>query len=236
MFNPVVTSANLGGSREAAAPKKSVGSVIAQLAVAAPPIFFVVMLALGAITPGYNALRQMGSELSLAPLGWVMIANFIGLGLTEIAFGVSLFRLIGPAWSGRLGATMVTLIGLAFLDAGVFVTDPPGAAVTTHGVLHVLAAVTLFFITIPIGAAAIAWRCRSDRRYAIYSALTAVASPLLLVATFLSGDLEGLTERVLIGLALVWLSILALRASGGVDGKFAVARVAEGDQGDNAES
>jgi hypothetical membrane protein len=207
--------ANRGGSLKPAARTGTLGPVIAKLAVVAPPVFFLVMLALGAVTPGYNALAQMGSELSLAPLGWVMIANFIALGLTEFAFGVSLFRAIGPSWSGRLGAAMVTLVGIAFLDAGVFVTDPPGTAVTTHGVLHVLAAVTLFFISIPIGAAAIAWRFRSDRRYAIYSALSAVASPVLLVATFLSGDLTGLTERVLIAMALAWLSVLALRLAPG---------------------
>jgi hypothetical membrane protein len=190
---------------------RPINPVVAKLAIAAPPIFFAVMLVLGAVTPGYSALRQMGSALSLAPLGWVMIANFIALGLVEIAFGLSLFRTLGPAWSGRVGAAMVTLVGLAFLDAGVFVTDPPGGPVTTHGVLHVLAAVVIFFIATPIGAAAISGRFRSDWRYALYSALTAVASPVLLVVTFLSGDLMGLVERVVIAVVLAWLAVLALR-------------------------
>ena len=192
---------------------RTLSPTMAKLAIAAPPIFFTVMTVLGFVTPGYNTLARMGSELSLAPLGWVMIANFIALGLTEVAFGVSLFRVIGASWSGRLGAAMVTLVGIAFVDAGVFITDPAGGPVTTHGVLHVLAAVTIFFIATPIGAAAIAWRFRSIPRYAIYSALTAIASPLLLVATFLSGDLMGLVERVVIAVALAWLTALALRVA-----------------------
>lgn len=233
MFNPERSNRTVGlgtslandsGSRKPAAQTRELGPVVTTIAAVAPPVFFVVMLLLGAVTPGYNTLGQMGSELSLAPLGWVMISNFIILGVTEIVFGVSLFRVIGSRWSGRLGAAMVTLVGIAFVDAGVFVTDHPGASVTTHGVLHVLAAVTIFFIAVPIGGAAIAWRFRSDRRYAIYSALTAIASPLLLVATFLSGDLLGLTERIVIAVALAWLSILALRAAGGVDAASPISR------------
>jgi hypothetical membrane protein len=189
--------------------------ILTRTTVAAPAVFFAIMLVLGAVTPGYDAMSRMGSELSLGPLGWVMIANFIGLGLTEVAFGVTLFRAVGPAFAGRLGAAMVTLVGIAFLDAGVFVTDPMGAQATTHGVLHVLAAVVIFFLAVPIGGLAMAWRCRRQHGYAAYSALTAIATPLLLVATFLSGDVEGLMERVVIGVALVWLTVLAWRTRRG---------------------
>ena len=188
---------------------------LAAAATVAPPAFFAIMLLLGAVTPGYDAISRMGSELSLAPLGWIMIANFLGLGLTELAFGLALFRAVGPAFSGRLGAATVTLVGAAFLDAGVFVTDPAGAPITTHGVLHVLAAVVLFFIAFPIGGLAMAWRYRRQGRYAAYSALSAVATPLLLVATFLSGGVEGLMERVVIGVGLAWLTVLARRARQG---------------------
>lgn len=184
---------------------------LARAAVAAPAVFFTIMLVLSAVTPGYDAISRMGSELSLGRLGWVMIANFIGLGLTEVAFSVALFRSVGPAFSGRLGAAMVALVGIAFLDAGVFATDPSGAQVTTHGILHVLAAVVLFFFAFPIGGLAMAWRCRRQRGFAVYSALTAVTTPLLLVATFTSGDVLGLMERVLIGVDLTWLTVLARR-------------------------
>ena len=194
---------------------KPPAGALARIAVVAPAVFFTIMLVLGAVTPGYDAIRRMGSELSLGRLGWIMIANFIGLGLTEVAWSVELFRAVGPGFSGRLGAAMVALVGAAFLDAGVFVTDPMGAKVTTHGVLHVLAAVVLFFLAFPIGGLALAWRCRRQRGFAAYSALTAIATPLLLVATFTSGDVQGLMERVLIGVDLAWLTVLAWRTHRG---------------------
>jgi hypothetical membrane protein len=177
----------------------------------APAAFLLVMLALGAVTPGYNALSQFGSNLSLGPLGWVMILNFVVLGLVETVCGAALFRAVGPARSGRLGAAMVTLIGLAFTAAGVFVTDPQGARHTVHGVIHVLMAVVLFFFAFPIGGVAMAVRWRAHRALAVYSAATAVASPALLVATFLSGDLLGLVERILIAVTLAWLTVVAAR-------------------------
>lgn len=188
---------------------------LARTAIGAPGAFFAIMLVLGAVSPGYDAISRMGSELSLGPLGGIMIANFLGLGLVEVAFGAMLWRSVGPAFSGRLGAAMVMLVGVAFVDAGVFLTDRAGAPVTTHGVLHVLAAVAIFFIAVPIGGLALAWRCRRWRGFAAYSALTAVATPLLLVATFTSGGIEGLMERVVIGVALAWLTTLAWRARRG---------------------
>ena len=184
---------------------------LAHIPMAAPSVFFAIMLGLGAVTPGYDAISRMGSELSLGAFGWIMIANFLCFGMVELAFAVAMWRAIGPAFSGRLAAAMVLLAGIAFLDAGVFITDPAGAPVTAHGVLHVLAAVTLFFFAFPIGGLAMAWRFRRQRVFAVYSALTAIATPLLLIATFTSGNEMGLMERVLIGVDLAWLTVLAYR-------------------------
>ncbi|GEM_PF-2543329 len=180
-------------------------------AIVVPPVFFAVILVLGAVTPGYDAISRFASDLSLGPLGGIMIANFIVLGLVEAAFGLVFWSVVGARRSGRLGAAVIFIIGLAFLDAGVFVTDPYGKLATVHGAFHFAAAVTLFFITVPIGGFALAWRYRAERAFAIYSALTGLATPCLFIATFLSGDKLGLMERIVIGVILAWLTILALR-------------------------
>ena len=41
-------------------------------------------MVLGFITPGYDWVARYGSELSLGLLGWIMIANFIVLGLWNL--------------------------------------------------------------------------------------------------------------------------------------------------------
>lgn len=176
----------------------------------APPLFFVVMIVLGEITPGYDPLSRFGSELSLGRYGWVMVTNFLLLGISMVALAAGLWREAHRRRRGSTGAFLVGLAGLAFLDAGVFVTDLQGAPVTLHGGLHVLAALVLFLIAIPGACIAFARGHRQHRRFAIWSWVTAAASPSLFVVTFLSGPLLGLSERVLIGVDLAWLTIVAM--------------------------
>lgn len=45
-------------------------------------------------------MARHGSELSLGLLGWIMIANFVALGLVELAFAVALGRVIADRVSG----------------------------------------------------------------------------------------------------------------------------------------
>jgi hypothetical membrane protein len=203
------TSADSGW--RASAPRRWT-SWVTLTAMAAPAGFFAVMMALGLVTPGYSWLARYGSELSLGPLGWIMIADFIALGVVELALAAALGRAIGDRVSGWIATAAVGLIGAAFVTAGVCVTDPArlvAGAHTWHGVVHALMAVVIFFIATPIAGLATARRLRHQRRFARYSALTAAATPALLVATFFSGSLLGLTERIVIAIVLAWLTSLA---------------------------
>lgn len=189
-------------------------SRVALAAAAAPVCFFAVMMILGLVTPGYDWLARLASELSLGPLGWIMIANFIALGVVELALAAALGRTIGDRASGRVATAAAGLIGAAFVVAGVCVTDPArlvSGAHTWHGVVHALMAVVIFFIATPVAGLAAARRLRHRRGFARYSALTAVGTPALLVATFLSRSLPGLTERIVIAVILAWLTSLALQ-------------------------
>lgn len=179
-----------------------------------PAGFFAVMTLLGLITPGYDSLARYGSELSLGPLGWVMIVNFIALGMVELAMAVALGRTITGRFSGWVATGAIALTGAAFVVAGVCVTDPAqlvSGAHTTHGIVHAFMAVVIFFLATPIAGLAMACRFRHQRGFAGYCLLTAVGTPALLVGTFVSGDLIGLTERVVIAFVMVWLTVLALR-------------------------
>lgn len=183
-------------------------------AAAIPAGFFTVMMVLGLVTPGYDWVARYGSELSLGRLGWIMIANFIALGVTQLALAAALGRVAGDRVSGRVAAAAVGLLGAAFVVAGVCVTDPARlvtGAHTWHGDVHALMAVVIFFIATPIAALATARRLRRQRAFAAYSALTAIGTPALLIATFVSGHLLGLTERIVIAFTLAWLTTLAVR-------------------------
>jgi hypothetical protein len=143
-----------------------------------------------------------------------MIANFIALGVVELALAAALGAAIGDRLSGRVATAAVGLLGAAFVVAGVCVPDPATlvtGAHTWHGAVHALMAAVILFIATPIAAVAMARRARGQRGFARYCALTAVATPALLIATFNSGSPLGLTERILIAVALAWLTTLALQ-------------------------
>jgi hypothetical membrane protein len=187
---------------------------VALAGVVAPVGFFVVMTVLGQVTPDYDWVARYGSELSLGSLGWIMVVNFVALGLVELAMAVALGRMIGNRLSGWVATAAVGLLAAAFVVAGVCVTDPAtlvAGAKTWHGFVHALMAAVIFFLATPIASLAMAVRIRRQRGFAAYCALTAVGTPVLLVATFTSGNLLGLTERIVIAFAFAWLTVVAVK-------------------------
>lgn len=183
-------------------------------AVIAPAVFVTVMMVLGLVTPGYNWVARYASELSIGHLGWIMIANFIVFGAAELALAAALARTITGRPSGRAATAAVGVLAAAFVVLGVFVTDPAKlvtGAHTVHGTIHEMMAVVVFFIATPTAGLAMARRYRHRRGFARYCVLTAIATPVLLVITFLSGGLLGLTERITIAVIMAWLTTAAAR-------------------------
>ena len=178
--------------------------------MAGPGLFFIVVLLAGVITPGYDAMGQFASELSIGPLGWIMIANFIVFGLLVLLFGIGLWSGFGPAMSARAGAVLVSIVGIALVLAGVFVTDPEDAQMSAAGAIHLLASV-LVFLLLSVACFVFAWRFRSDRLFALYSVATGIAIPPLFLSTASAGGILGLVQRILIAIAWTWLTLLAVR-------------------------
>ncbi len=202
-------------STPAAAAPGRWASPAAWAAIGAPAGFFTVMTVLGLVRSGYDWVARYASELSIGHLGWIMIANFITFGVAELALAAVLARTITQQVSGRVAAAAAAVTGAAFVVLGICVTDPARlvtGAHTVHGTIHELMAVVVFFLATPAGALATARRFRGQRGYARYCIATAVATPLLLIATFASGPLLGLTERITIAVIMAWLTSLAVQA------------------------
>ncbi len=202
-------------SPPAAAARGRWAGPAAWAAIAAPAAFFTVMTVLGLVRPGYDWVARYASELAIGHPGWVMIANFIAFGVAELALAAALARTVTQHVSGWVATAAVAVTGAAFVVLGICVTDPARlvtGAHTVHGTIHELMAVVVFFIATPVGALASARRFRSQRGYARYCIASAVATPLLLIATFASGSLLGLTERITIAVIMAWLTSLAIQA------------------------
>lgn len=143
-----------------------------------------------------------------------VIANFIALGVSELAMAAALGRAVADRPSGWIATMALGVLGAAFGVAGASVTDPAqlvNGAHTVHGIVHALMAVVIFFIATPIAGLALGLRWGRVRGFALYCLLTALATLALPVATLVSGSFVGLAERVVIAVVLAWLTAVALR-------------------------
>jgi hypothetical protein len=201
--------------------------------VAGPLLFFVVLLVEGATRAGYSALQTDGSYLALTDQGWEQIANFIVFGCLMIAYAAGLGRLWRAGRAAVWGPRLIGLLGLSLLALGVFVTDPgggypPGTPINAtphswHGWAHGITGLLYFNVLLPAACFVFSRRFAADpvhRTWATYSWLTgAVILGVSVLATILlpiaekAGFpvLDGLVQRVLIGIGWAWLALTALR-------------------------
>ncbi len=102
----------------------------------------------GAVRPGYDALRQPMSALSLGPGGWVQMTNFIVFGALGICFALALRATLSPGRGATWAPLLQAVAGLSMIFAGVFAEDPsagypvgavPPTTATMHGMVHLIA-------------------------------------------------------------------------------------------------
>ncbi len=102
----------------------------------------------GAVRPGYDALRQPMSALSLGPGGWVQMTNFIVFGVLGICFALALRATLAPGRGATWAPVLQAVAALSMITAGVFAEDPsagypvgvaPLTTATMHGMVHQVA-------------------------------------------------------------------------------------------------
>lgn len=186
---------------------RSLTRLLALGGIVGAPLFVVVLLVLGLVKPGFNAVVQMGSEESIGDLGWIQSANFLVTGVCFVVLAVGLWRGLGSRLSGRIGSALIAAAGIGLFGAGLFVTDPEYPPQTLHGILHsAVSAVT--FLSLLIACLAFARRFWHDRRFAIYS----IASGLVIPASIPAFNIApGVIQRVMIAVVWTWITALALR-------------------------
>jgi Protein of unknown function (DUF998) len=180
-------------------------------AAASAGVFAIAVIVIGSLTPGYNQWSDAVSRLASPGERWALAARaaFAVYGLLVVA-GASTLQ-----WcAGRHGHTLarcLTLYGLACVIAGVAPKDQPGAAHTTVSQLHVAAAVLAGALA--IGTMTLVSRCgltRATRRAAVAMALLTGLAAGIFKYTW-GTQMYGISERVLLGLGMCWISALAVR-------------------------
>lgn len=191
-----------------------------------PVLFFVVLLVEGAVRPGYRPLRDTISELSLGPRGWIQTANFLVFGILFIVFARGMKASLGDSRAARLGATLLTVIGIGVLGCGLFRAEPwPPSSMSPAGLLHLASAMLLVFALLPVATGVMVRAFGADvhwRSLRPATGLTSFLTLALLVGgiAFMSlpgqpprigNDYAGLIQRTDVAVFLVWQIVSARR-------------------------
>ncbi len=203
--------------------------------VAAGPVFTLIWLLAGAFRETYDPLRHPISSLSIGPLGWTQVTNFLLTGTLMGAFAWGLRRVWRGQPAGTWGPILMAAIGVGLFGAGLFVTDPlngyPVGTIalpldyTFPGRLHRLLS-ALVFLGLPGACFVLARRFnRLGRKgWALYSNATGLGFIVLFVVTSLGfgqiAGLEaiaGLLQRLTLTVGWVWICLLALELLKTVD-------------------
>jgi len=196
--------------------------------IVAGPVFVLAFIGQGVTRDGYDALRHPVSSLAIGVHGWMQTANFVVCGLLTLAFAVGVRRVVRPGRAAVWGPLLIGVWAVGMIGSGAFLADPvngfpPGtpdvpARATTSGAVHDAFAL-VGFPALLVACFVFAWRFTGERRrgWAVYSALTGVvflAFDILATAGFAQADglvsIAGLLQRVTIGAALLWLTLLAV--------------------------
>ena len=119
----------------------------------------------------------------------------------------------------RAGLILLGIWAVGALLLAVFPTDLAGEHVTRHGAIHLLVAL-IAFLCVAAGEVIISWRFAADDAWRSLSRpaftlaiLTVIACLLTLTGAAIPGlkHVPGLTERLFLGLALLWMLLVALR-------------------------
>jgi hypothetical membrane protein len=177
---------------------------------ASAALFALAVVVLGALTPGYDQWSETVSRLASPGERWALAARavFIAYGLLVIV-GASALRHCVQRHGGAL-ALLLALYGAACIVAGLAPKDQPGIHTATSQV-HV--ASTVAGGALAIGAMVLVARyglTRRARRTAAALALLTTMASVILRCTW-GSPVYGLCERVVLGLGMCWISVLAAR-------------------------
>jgi len=178
----------------------------------------------GFLRPGYNPLTQAISELgdTGAPLGSAIAERAVIalLGLLTILLAVGLHRGVGSGPDSRAGLAFMAVFGVFNIIQALFFPCDPGCVNTSFtGAMHSWIGLAGFLALI-LGMLALSQRMRKDerwKRYSAYSVVSVIVFVGLYVGNILgygaisSVGIQGLVQRIVLGVPILWIGIVALR-------------------------
>lgn len=189
--------------------------LLANLTLAGLALYVILCVIAQILPPHYSPIRQAESDLAVGPYGFVMTINFVVRGLLSLALLLALSRTLVPSRRARIGLVLLGVWSIGAFLLAAFPTDLSGEH-TTHGRIHLLVAFIAFVcaaiaeIVISRDFAATNWAKHFVRPA---TALAIGATVALILLAGVPARLFGLFERLFLGLALLWMAMVAVHLS-----------------------
>ena len=201
--------------------------VLGGCAVAGPVLFTVAWLVAWNVQDVYSPRREDVSALAAidAQHAWIMIAGIVALGIGLVALGLGLRGVFTEGRSATVGPILLVLAGIGFVVAGLARNDcsselqackerVSSGNVSWHHNVHDTLGVAVFLL-LALAPLVLARAFRADsgwsklRRYSIVSGALTLALLLVFGAELFNGW-NGLVQRVLMLVPLVWMAVLGV--------------------------
>ena len=196
--------------------KLNVHSALAFAGMAGPVVLIVTDIVASSANPGYSLVRDSISSLALAELGWVQTIGFLAIGLLVEIFTDGLLYNVRASWGFHPSITCLVIVGFGMLLLGAFRTEPVGAPENTEGIIHNIAATTVFWL-FPIVTLLIAPSIKHDpfwKNVYKYTIITGVLGFTLVIMVVILEDTDswfGLAERLLVANMIIWVEVMAFK-------------------------
>jgi hypothetical membrane protein len=190
--------------------------LLALAGVIGPIIFLVANVTVILSVPGYDLLHNTVSSLAWTPLGWLQSIGFLAVGLFVEIFAAGLLFSIQGTPGFRIGIGLLVILGFGLLLIGAFQEDLAEVPRTVHGMIHTVAAATVFS-AFPIASLLVSLSLRNDpywKRLFIYTIIaTGLAFGFVAVhyGILPNQDWIGLYEQIMIANMVVWIEVMAIR-------------------------
>jgi hypothetical protein len=201
---------------------KKLAKVIGLISVLTSLLFFVNVLVLGIIQPGYNHFVDTISVLALGKWGWVQQINFFLLAIAIASIGLSLSIVLTKKVISFLSSIFI-VFGLSIVSLIWFSADAVDRTRikltqmnSLEGLIHISLTLLIIIFTIPVSMFLVKKMKQHNhlKKYARYTAF-------VFIFTFLSGILwficrragilfewKGLWQKTIAANVLVWIVVM----------------------------
>jgi len=204
--------------------------LIAMISLIGIGYFVVIIIAMHKLRPDYNFRSRYISEYAVGKYGQLAASSFVIYGLSILGIYLCLQTIMPVNARSNIGLILMAIWGVAKVIAGFFNSDLKTEQMSRHGIVHSITAnigvvasvICTIFLSIGF---ALNERTQS---IALVTLIIGLVALILVVLLFLGliGDmglkyhhnvsgiflslhkLTGLTERLLLGVSVIWLAIL----------------------------